>query len=95
MILALWTEQPASFQGEFYRLDKVEENPAPVQKPHPPIMIGGSGEKVTLRLVAQYAQFCNVGGDAETVGRRSASCASTASGSAGRTTRSRSRSTRW
>jgi F420-dependent oxidoreductase-like protein len=68
-IIALWTEQPTTLDGEFYHLDKVMENPLPVQKPHPPIMIGGSGEKVTLRLVAQYAQYCNVGGDAETVER--------------------------
>jgi F420-dependent oxidoreductase-like protein len=70
VILALWTERPASFEGKFYRLDNVQEKPDPVQKPHPPIMIGGSGEKVTLRLVAQYAQLCNVGGDPATAGRR-------------------------
>jgi F420-dependent oxidoreductase-like protein len=70
VVLALWTERPASFAGKFYRLEDVKEKPDPVQKPHPPIMIGGSGEKVTLRLVAQYAQFCNVGGDPETAGRR-------------------------
>ncbi len=69
VILALWTERPASFEGSFYRLDNVMENPAPVQSPHPPIMVGGSGEKVTLRLVAQYAQLCNVSGDAATVER--------------------------
>ena len=69
VVLALWTERPASFEGDFYRLDNVVENPAPIQQPHPPIMIGGSGEKVTLRLVAQYAQLCNVSGDPETVGR--------------------------
>lgn len=69
VVLALWTERPASFEGAFYRLDNVAENPAPIQQPHPPIMVGGSGEKVTLRLVAQYAQLCNVSGDTETAGR--------------------------
>lgn len=69
VMLALWGAQPASHEGQFYRLLPLNENPMPIQQPHPPIMIGGSGEKVTLRLVAQYAQFCNVGGDAETVGR--------------------------
>ncbi|HEV8632907.1 MAG TPA: LLM class F420-dependent oxidoreductase [Chloroflexota bacterium] len=70
VVLALWTERPASFEGQYYRLDDVKENPAPVQKPHPPLLVGGSGEKVTLRLVARYAQFCNVSGDPETVRHR-------------------------
>jgi F420-dependent oxidoreductase-like protein len=69
-ILALWGEQPVpAYEGAYYRNKELTENPLPVQKPHPPIMIGGSGEKVTLRLVAKYAQWCNVGGDPETVGR--------------------------
>jgi len=69
-ILSLWGAQPVPvYEGQYYTLSTLTENPLPVQKPHPPIMIGGSGEKVTLRLVAQYAQFCNVGGDPETVGR--------------------------
>jgi alkanesulfonate monooxygenase SsuD/methylene tetrahydromethanopterin reductase-like flavin-dependent oxidoreductase (luciferase family) len=42
----------------------------PVQKPRPPIMVGGSGEKATLRIVAQYADFCNVGGDPATVAHK-------------------------
>jgi F420-dependent oxidoreductase-like protein len=70
VIRALWTERPASFEGRFYRLDKVMDNPLPVQRPHPPIMVGGSGEKVTLRLVAQYAQMSNVSGDPDTVRQR-------------------------
>lgn len=69
VVLASWTARPANFAGTYYRLDNARENPAPVQRPHPPIMVGGSGEKVTLRLVAQYAQFCNVSGDAATVAR--------------------------
>ena len=68
VVLALWNDRPANFDGIYYRLDEVRENPSPVQRPHPPIMIGGSGEKVTLRLVAQYAQFCNVSGSPERVG---------------------------
>src|SRR5919199_3404565 len=39
VILALWTERPASFEGTHYRLDQVQENPAPIQRPHPPIMV--------------------------------------------------------
>ncbi len=70
VVKTLWTEKPANFSGTFYSLKDVKENPPPVQKPHPPIMIGGSGEKVTLRLVAQYAQYCNVSGDLEAVTRR-------------------------
>ncbi len=69
VVLALWTERPAHFEGTYYRLDRVWENPPPLQQPHPPILIGGSGERVTLRLVAQYGQFCNVAGDPATVER--------------------------
>ncbi len=70
LIRAFWTERPASFSGRYYQLQAAMENPAPVQKPHPPILIGGSGEVVTLRLVAQHAQMCNVSGDPATVERR-------------------------
>lgn len=64
------TQRPASFSGKYYTVQEAYNDPLPVQKPRPPIMIGGSGEKVTLRLVAQYADFCNVGGDAETVAHK-------------------------
>ncbi|MCB8924055.1 MAG: LLM class flavin-dependent oxidoreductase [Ardenticatenaceae bacterium] len=68
VVLALWKEQPAHFEGMYYRLAHVLDNPKPVQNPYPPILIGGCGKKVTLRLVAQYGNFCNVWGDPDTVG---------------------------
>ncbi|MBI2939781.1 MAG: TIGR03560 family F420-dependent LLM class oxidoreductase [Chloroflexi bacterium] len=70
VIHKLWTERPATFAGRYYRLDQVKDSPAPLQQPHPPILIGGSGERVTLRLVARYAQWCNVAGDPATVAHR-------------------------
>ncbi len=64
------TQRPASFAGTHYRIANAFNDPMPVQQPRPPIMIGGSGEKVTLRLVAQYADFCNVGGDPAAVAHK-------------------------
>jgi F420-dependent oxidoreductase-like protein len=66
----MMTERPASFSGKHFTVEQAYNDPLPVQQPRPPIMIGGSGEKVTLRLVAQYADFCNVGGDPATVAQK-------------------------
>ena len=66
----MWTEELASFDGQFYKIHEAYCNPKPVQKPHPPIMIGGSGERETLKLVAKYADACNLFGSPETIKRK-------------------------
>ncbi len=70
VIRALWTEDEASFDGEYYRVDRAVNQPKGVQQPQIPMIIAGSGEKVTLRLVAQYADACNVQGDPATVAHK-------------------------
>jgi len=67
VIKAMWSEDEARFDGSFYRVRGAINQPKPLQKPHPPIWIGGGGEKVTLKLVAQYGDGCNVGGDVANV----------------------------
>ncbi|MBM4268465.1 MAG: LLM class F420-dependent oxidoreductase [Deltaproteobacteria bacterium] len=68
----MWREEPAGFDGKHYRLRNALNQPQPVQKPHPPIMIGGAGEKVLLRLVARYAQMWNMGGSVDVIRQKSA-----------------------
>ena len=62
VIRKLWTEEEASFTGTYYRLANAPFAPKPLQKPHPPIMIAGTGEKLILPLVAKYADMWNAGG---------------------------------
>jgi F420-dependent oxidoreductase-like protein len=55
VIMGLWTQEKASYQGKHYMLKDAVCEPKPLQKPHPPITIGGSGEKHTLKVTAKYA----------------------------------------
>src|SRR5580693_6937161 len=56
----MWRDDESPYAGRHYQLDRPICHPQPVSRPHPPIMIGGSGERKTLRLVARYAQACNL-----------------------------------
>jgi len=56
----MWSGEVKPFQGRHYQLAEPRNNPLPLTKPHPPILIGGLGEKKTLRLVAQYGNACNL-----------------------------------
>jgi len=56
----MWAGDDAPFEGRHYRLGRPAGSPLPIQRPRPPVLIGGTGERKTLRLVAQYADACNL-----------------------------------
>ena len=70
IIRKMWTEERVTFSGKFYEIRNAYCNPKPIQKPHPPIMIGGGGERRTLKIVARYGDACNIFGSVETVKKK-------------------------
>jgi F420-dependent oxidoreductase-like protein len=58
--LQMWSDNDGPYQGRHYQLAETLNRPRPVGRPRPPILIGGSGERKTLRLVAKYADACNI-----------------------------------
>jgi alkanesulfonate monooxygenase SsuD/methylene tetrahydromethanopterin reductase-like flavin-dependent oxidoreductase (luciferase family) len=64
---AVWGPDPVEYHGRYFNIPPSVIGPKPVQKPHPPIMIGGSGEKLTLKMVAKYADEWNAFGTPDEV----------------------------
>ncbi len=62
VVRLMWTEDAPDFNGRYYQLQGARCEPKPIQKPHPPFVIGGGGEQKTLRVVAQYADIWNFAG---------------------------------
>ena len=70
ILLAMWTQEEATFEGTYYQIRDAINQPKGVQRPHIPLLIGGNGEQVTLKLVAQYGDACHVFGDPATIARK-------------------------
>ena len=68
--IQMWSPDNGPFKGKHYTLAETICSPQPLQQPRPPIMIGGGGEKRTLRLVAKYADACNVAGNAQEISHK-------------------------
>jgi F420-dependent oxidoreductase-like protein len=62
LISLLYSQRTTDFDGKYYQLKEARCEPKPVQRPHPPFVIGGGGERLTLRVVARYADVWNFGG---------------------------------
>jgi F420-dependent oxidoreductase-like protein len=67
ILLAMWTQEEATFEGTSYSVRGAINQPKGIQQPHIPLLIAGNGEQVTLKLVAQYGDACNIHGDPATL----------------------------
>jgi F420-dependent oxidoreductase-like protein len=72
IIKGMFTRDKVTFEGRHYHVVDAVCSPKPLQKPHPPFMVAGTGEKVLLRIVAKYADLWNSGGSAEHMGHLTA-----------------------
>ncbi|MBI3801806.1 MAG: LLM class F420-dependent oxidoreductase [Deltaproteobacteria bacterium] len=70
IVKRLWTEERVNFSGRYYQLKEALLNPRPVQRPHPPILVGASGEQVALGIVARRADMWNSFGSPEVFARK-------------------------
>jgi F420-dependent oxidoreductase-like protein len=68
--LQMWSDNNGAYRGRHYQLEETLCSPMPVSQPRPRILIGGSGERKTLRLVARYADACNIFGDAKEIAHK-------------------------
>ena len=71
IILKMWTEEEATFNGKHYQVNGAINQPKPVQRPHPPLWIAGGGERKTLRIVARYADHANFAGTVDAFKQKS------------------------
>lgn len=70
IVKAMWTQEETTYDGKYYKMHRANCDPKPLQSPTPPIWIGGGGEQLTLRVVAQHADVSNFGSSLEEFSRK-------------------------